>query len=70
MRVAKRAVGRAFEDSLHAALLDERRAFAALLQTADAREGVAPSSKNGNRHGKHDEPRSTTGSSTPTASRR
>lgn len=41
VRVAKRAVGRAFEDNLHASLLDERRAFSALLQTADAREGVA-----------------------------
>jgi enoyl-CoA hydratase/carnithine racemase len=41
VRAAKRAIGRAFEDSLHAALVDERRAFYALLQTADAREGVA-----------------------------
>ncbi len=41
VRVAKRAVGRAFEDNLHASLLDERRAFSGLLQTADAREGVA-----------------------------
>ncbi len=41
VRVAKRAIGRAFEDYLHAALLDERRAFAALLQTEDAREGVS-----------------------------
>jgi enoyl-CoA hydratase len=40
VRVAKRAIARAYEDSLHAALLSERRAFAALLQTADAREGV------------------------------
>ena len=41
VRTAKRAIGRAFEDSLHAALVDERRAFYALLQTEDAREGVA-----------------------------
>lgn len=41
VRVAKRAIGRAFEDSLHAALIDERRAFYGLLQTDDAREGVA-----------------------------
>lgn len=41
VRVAKRAVGRAFEDTLHASLLDERRAFSALLKTEDAREGVA-----------------------------
>jgi enoyl-CoA hydratase len=41
VRVAKRAVGRAFEDTLHASLLDERRAFSALLKTDDAREGVA-----------------------------
>jgi enoyl-CoA hydratase len=41
VRTAKRAVGRAFEGSLHATLLEERRAFEALLQTADAREGVA-----------------------------
>ena len=40
VRVAKRAISRAFEESLHAALLDERRAFYALLQTDDAREGV------------------------------
>jgi enoyl-CoA hydratase len=39
-RVAKRALSRAFEDSLHTALLDERRAFYALLQTEDAREGI------------------------------
>jgi enoyl-CoA hydratase len=39
--VAKRAIARAFEDPLRAALDDERRAFYALLQTADAREGVA-----------------------------
>jgi enoyl-CoA hydratase len=41
VRAAKRAIAQAFEQSLHAALLDERRAFYALLQTADAREGVA-----------------------------
>jgi enoyl-CoA hydratase len=41
VRVAKRAVGRAFEDNLHASLLDERRAFSGLLRTEDAREGVA-----------------------------
>lgn len=41
VRVAKRAIGQAFEQSLHASLLDERRAFLALLQTDDAREGVA-----------------------------
>ncbi|GAC1577822.1 MAG: enoyl-CoA hydratase-related protein [Candidatus Elarobacter sp.] len=41
LRVAKRAIAQAFEQSLHAALLDERRAFLALLQTDDAREGVA-----------------------------
>jgi enoyl-CoA hydratase len=41
VRVAKRAIARAFEESLHASLLDERRAFTALLQTEDAREGVA-----------------------------
>ncbi len=41
VRAAKRAVGRAFEDTLHASLLDERRAFSTLLQSEDAREGVA-----------------------------
>ncbi len=41
VRAEKRAIGRAFEDSLHAALIDERRAFYALLRTEDAREGVA-----------------------------
>lgn len=40
VRVAKRTIGKAFEAPLHAALLDERRAFTALLQTDDAREGV------------------------------
>ena len=40
VRAAKRAIGRAFEDSLHAGLLDERRAFFTLLATDDAREGV------------------------------
>ncbi|BDE07246.1 enoyl-CoA hydratase [Vulcanimicrobium alpinum] len=41
LRVAKRALGQAYEQSLHASLIDERRAFLALLQTDDAREGVA-----------------------------
>ena len=41
VRAAKRAIAQAFEQSLHAALLDERRAFYALLQSEDAREGVA-----------------------------
>ena len=41
VRTAKRAVARAFEGSLHATLLEERRAFEALLATDDAREGVA-----------------------------
>src|SRR5665213_537789 len=40
VRAAKRAIAQAFEQSLHAALLDERQAFYTLLQTADAREGV------------------------------
>ena len=41
VRTAKRTVQRAFESGLHAALLEERRAFLALLATPDAREGVA-----------------------------
>lgn len=41
VRVAKRAIAQAYQQSLHAALLDERRAFVALLQSEDAREGVA-----------------------------
>ncbi len=41
VRSAKRAIARAFEGSLHAGLLDERQAFNALLQTDDAREGIA-----------------------------
>ena len=41
VRVAKRTIARAFEGSLHAGLVDERRAFYGLLQTEDAREGVA-----------------------------
>ena len=41
VRVAKRAIAQAYEQSLHAALLDERRAFLALLGSEDAREGVA-----------------------------
>ena len=40
VRVAKRTLARAFEDSLHTALLAERRAFYSLLETDDAREGV------------------------------
>ncbi len=41
LREAKRAIGNAFEQPLHTALLDERRAFLGLLATDDAREGVA-----------------------------
>ena len=41
VRVAKRTIARAFEGSLHAGLIDERRAFYGLLETEDAREGVA-----------------------------
>ena len=41
LRVAKRTLAKAFETGLHAALLEERRAFLALLATDDAREGVA-----------------------------
>ncbi|MDB5028929.1 MAG: short chain enoyl-CoA hydratase [Candidatus Eremiobacteraeota bacterium] len=41
VRIGKRAIARSFEESLHAGLLDERRAFYALLQSEDAREGVA-----------------------------
>src|SRR5581483_1202864 len=40
VRVAKRTIAKAFEQSLHASLLDERRAFMTLLTTEDAREGV------------------------------
>jgi enoyl-CoA hydratase len=40
VRIAKRAISRAFEDPLHTALLDERQAFYALLQSEDAREGI------------------------------
>jgi enoyl-CoA hydratase len=40
VRVAKRTIARAYEESLHAGLVDERRAFYALLQSDDAREGV------------------------------
>ena len=40
VRVAKRTIAAAFESSLHAGLLEERRAFYELLQTDDAREGV------------------------------
>jgi enoyl-CoA hydratase len=39
VRAAKRAIARAYEGSMHAALLDERQAFYTLLKTADAREG-------------------------------
>ncbi len=41
VRAAKRAIAQAYEQSLHAALLDERRAFMALLASPDGREGVA-----------------------------
>ncbi|HEY0393131.1 MAG TPA: enoyl-CoA hydratase-related protein [Candidatus Elarobacter sp.] len=40
VRTAKRAIASSFEQSLHAGLIDERRAFQALLNTDDAREGV------------------------------
>ena len=40
VRVAKRAIAKAFEQSLHASLIDERRAFMNLLTSEDAREGV------------------------------
>ncbi len=41
IRSAKRTIARAFEGSLHATLLEERRTFLALLASDDAREGVA-----------------------------
>ncbi|HEX3462833.1 MAG TPA: enoyl-CoA hydratase-related protein [Candidatus Elarobacter sp.] len=41
VRAAKRAIARAFEQSLHAGLIDERRAFYDLLQSEDAREGIS-----------------------------
>ena len=41
VRIAKRTIARAFEGSLHAGLIEERRAFYGLLETEDAREGVA-----------------------------
>lgn len=41
VRTAKKIIARAFEESLHAGLLDERRTFYALLESADAREGIA-----------------------------
>jgi enoyl-CoA hydratase len=41
VRVAKRAIAQAFEQSLHGGLLDERRAFAGLLASENGREGVA-----------------------------
>jgi enoyl-CoA hydratase len=40
VRAAKRAVAQSYEMTLHAALLDERRAFYALLASDDGREGV------------------------------
>ena len=40
VRAAKRAIAQAYQQTLHAALIDERRAFLALLQSEDAREGV------------------------------
>jgi enoyl-CoA hydratase len=40
VRVAKRTIAKAMESPLHAGLLDERRAFRALLATDDAREGI------------------------------
>jgi enoyl-CoA hydratase len=40
VRTAKRTIAKAFEQSLHASLLEERRTFAALLESEDAREGV------------------------------
>lgn len=40
LRVAKRTLAKAFEMPLHAGLVEERRAFLALLAGADAREGV------------------------------
>jgi enoyl-CoA hydratase len=40
VRAAKRAIASSFEQSLHAGLIDERRAFQDLLKTDDAREGV------------------------------
>lgn len=41
VRAAKRAIARAFEDTLHAGLSDERDEFFALFKTDDAREGIA-----------------------------
>ena len=41
VRTAKRAIAQAFEQSLHGALLEERRAFLALLASENGREGVA-----------------------------
>jgi enoyl-CoA hydratase len=40
VRAAKKAIAKAFETPLHAGLIDERRAFFALLASDDAREGV------------------------------
>ena len=41
VRVAKKILARAFEESLHAGLIDERRAFYTLLESEDAHEGIA-----------------------------
>jgi len=41
VRTAKRTIARAFESTLHAALLEERRTFLALLASDEAHEGVA-----------------------------
>ena len=41
LRAAKRAIALAFEDALRAGLVDERREFYALLESDDAREGIA-----------------------------
>jgi enoyl-CoA hydratase len=41
VRAGKRAIARAYEEPLARGLAEERRAFLALLQTDDAREGIA-----------------------------
>jgi enoyl-CoA hydratase len=41
VRAAKRAIARAFEEPLAEGLVEERRAFLTLLQSGDAREGIA-----------------------------
>jgi enoyl-CoA hydratase len=41
VRAAKRAIALAFENPLHSGLVDERREFYALLESDDAREGIA-----------------------------